>query len=239
MIQGLSHMTFVVRDLDRMEEILTTVVGARKVYDSGAGSHSLSRERFFVAGGAPVTATLRRRCGSPSWRAKGCQRAATITSPSRLPTPNSTRRSHGWSALGLDVREGRSRIPGEGRSIYFHDDDNHLFELHTGTLATRLARYAAEAAITRRAVTPRCADDCQLRLTPASKVHHAGRKSTAAPICGLRGSQCLRAGTWHSACREKPGGCRRDCCGSCRCERPACRSCRHGAPSTRRSHPGS
>ncbi|HEU4518659.1 MAG TPA: FosX/FosE/FosI family fosfomycin resistance thiol transferase, partial [Microvirga sp.] len=31
MVQGLSHMTFVVRDLDRMEEILTRVLDARKV----------------------------------------------------------------------------------------------------------------------------------------------------------------------------------------------------------------
>ena len=45
-------------------------------------------------------------------------------------------------SLGLDVREGRSRVEGEGRSIYFHDDDNHLFELHTGTLEERLRRYA-------------------------------------------------------------------------------------------------
>ena len=47
-------------------------------------------------------------------------------------------------ALGLDVREGRPRVEGEGRSIYFHDDDNHLFELHTGTLEERLKRYAFE-----------------------------------------------------------------------------------------------
>src|SRR5215469_9759375 len=45
-------------------------------------------------------------------------------------------------ALGLNVREDRSRVHGEGRSIYFHDDDNHLFELHTGTLTQRLTRYA-------------------------------------------------------------------------------------------------
>ena len=45
-------------------------------------------------------------------------------------------------ALGLDIREGRPRVAGEGRSIYFHDHDNHLFELHTGTLSERLARYA-------------------------------------------------------------------------------------------------
>jgi hypothetical protein len=44
--------------------------------------------------------------------------------------------------LGLETREARPRIEGEGHSIYFYDYDNHLFELHTGTLEERLARYA-------------------------------------------------------------------------------------------------
>jgi fosfomycin resistance protein FosX len=44
-------------------------------------------------------------------------------------------------ALGLQLSEDRSRVEGEGRSIYFYDDDNHLFELHTGTREQRLARY--------------------------------------------------------------------------------------------------
>jgi hypothetical protein len=35
MAKGLSHMTFIVSDLDRMEVLLTTVLNARKVYDSG------------------------------------------------------------------------------------------------------------------------------------------------------------------------------------------------------------
>lgn len=39
----------------------------------------------------------------------------------------------------LDV--GRSRIEGEGASLYFYDEDMHLFELHTGTLEERLAAY--------------------------------------------------------------------------------------------------
>ena len=38
------------------------------------------------------------------------------------------------SSLGQDLREGRPRVAGEGRSIYFYDHDNHSFELHTGTL---------------------------------------------------------------------------------------------------------
>ena len=45
-------------------------------------------------------------------------------------------------ALGAEVRPPRPRVEGEGQSLYFYDFDNHLFELHTGTLAQRLARYA-------------------------------------------------------------------------------------------------
>nr|WP_277871356.1 hypothetical protein [Chroococcidiopsis cubana] len=41
----------------------------------------------------------------------------------------------------MEIRESRSRVEGEGSSLYFYDYDNHLFELHTGTLAQRLARY--------------------------------------------------------------------------------------------------
>ena len=45
-------------------------------------------------------------------------------------------------ALGLDLLPPRPRVEGEGRSLYFYGPDNHLFELHTGTLEERLARYA-------------------------------------------------------------------------------------------------
>jgi fosfomycin resistance protein FosX len=44
-------------------------------------------------------------------------------------------------SLDLDVKKGRSRVEGEGRSLYFYDYDNHLFELHTGTLNQRLQSY--------------------------------------------------------------------------------------------------
>lgn len=45
---------------------------------------------------------------------------------------------HRIKKLGLDIRKERSRIEGEGESIYFYDFDNHLFEIHTGTLRSRL-----------------------------------------------------------------------------------------------------
>jgi catechol 2,3-dioxygenase-like lactoylglutathione lyase family enzyme len=43
--------------------------------------------------------------------------------------------------VGVEIIEGRARHAGEGRSVYFYDFDNHLFELHTGTLSERLAAY--------------------------------------------------------------------------------------------------
>lgn len=135
MVQGLSHITFIVRDLDRMETILSTVLDARKVYDSGDDTFSLSRERFFLAGGdnAVWIATME---GEPL--------------PSRtynhvafkIDDADYDARLARVASLGLEMREGRSRVPGEGRSIYFYDDDNHMFELHTGTLEERLKRYA-------------------------------------------------------------------------------------------------
>jgi fosfomycin resistance protein FosX len=132
MIEGLSHMTFITRDLDRMEAILTGVLGARKIYDSGDATFSLSRERFFDAAGLwiaimegdPLPTQTYNHVAFKIAEADYDACLARIT------------------ALGLTLRESRPRVAGEGRSIYFHDDDNHLFELHTGTLAERLARYA-------------------------------------------------------------------------------------------------
>ena len=54
MIEGLSHITFIVRDLDKMETLLTTIFDAEKIYDSGEATFSISRERFFSIGGVWV-----------------------------------------------------------------------------------------------------------------------------------------------------------------------------------------
>ena len=132
MTEGLSHITFIVRDLDRMEEVLTKVLDAKKVYDSGADTFSLSRERFFDIGGVWV-ATME---GEPLPE-RSYNHVAFRMGPDAYEDRLARIR-----ALGLDVRESRARVDGEGRSIYFYDNDNHLFELHSGTLEERLARYA-------------------------------------------------------------------------------------------------
>lgn len=132
MTQGLSHITFICRDLDRMEQILTRVLLARKIYDCGGEGFSLSPERFFDIGGVWVAVMQ----GDPL-PARSYNHVAF-----KIADADYDARLGAIRALGLDLRESRPRVEGEGRSIYFHDADNHLFELHTGTLSERLGRYA-------------------------------------------------------------------------------------------------
>ncbi len=132
MIEGLSHMTFVVRDLDRMTTLLETVLGAREVYASGEATFSLSREKFFLVGDLWIAVME----GEPL-PARSYNHVAFKVAERDLPLYEARIRG-----LGLELRPPRPRVEGEGASLYFYDHDNHLFELHTGTLAERLARYA-------------------------------------------------------------------------------------------------
>jgi fosfomycin resistance protein FosX len=131
-IQGLSHITLITRDLDRMEEILMGILDARKVYDSGDKTFSVSPERFFLIGTIWIAimegdAGLTRSYNHIAFKIAEADHDLYV---------------HRIEKLGLEVRPPRPRIQGEGRSIYFHDHDNHLFELHTGTLEERLAKYS-------------------------------------------------------------------------------------------------
>jgi catechol 2,3-dioxygenase-like lactoylglutathione lyase family enzyme len=131
-IEGLSHVTFVVRDLERMTRILTSIFGAREVYASGEETFSVAREKFFQVGDLWIAVMEGEPLPSRTYDhvAFKIEEAAFEAYEAKV------------KALGLEIRQPRQRVPGEGRSLYFYDDDNHLFELHAGTLAERLDRYA-------------------------------------------------------------------------------------------------
>jgi fosfomycin resistance protein FosX len=131
MIDGLSHLTFIVRDLDRMSRIIIDVFGGEEVYSSGERTFSLSPERFFVAGGLWIAITE----GEPL-TSRTYNHVAFKIEPERL---DACKRA--IESLGLEMRETRPRVAGEGQSIHFYDDDNHLFELHAGKLDARVAAY--------------------------------------------------------------------------------------------------
>ncbi len=134
-IEGLSHITFVVSDLDRMTKFLTDIFGAREIYVSGDTSFSISREKFFLIGDIWVAIME-----GESLTEKTYNHIAF-----KIPDEEFDSYAERVRALGLEVREGRSRVDAEGRSLYFYDDDNHLFELHTGKLDERLEHYLREA----------------------------------------------------------------------------------------------
>ena len=134
MIEGLSHITLIVRDPDDMAVILKTVFDAEEIYDSGETQYSLSREKFFLIGGVWVAVMQGDALADRSYNHIAF----------KIPDEDFDLRLDRIRSLGLDMRPPRPRIEGEGRSIYFHDRDNHLFELHTGTLDKRLAEYARQ-----------------------------------------------------------------------------------------------
>jgi fosfomycin resistance protein FosX len=131
MIEGLSHITFIVKDLERMKLLLVEGLGGKEVYDSGDRAFSISREKFFEVGGIWIAVME----GDPLSE-KTYNHVAFKVPDSDLP-----RYRAAIGKLGLTIREPRPRIEGEGHSLYFYDFDNHLFELHTATLAERLKTY--------------------------------------------------------------------------------------------------
>ena len=131
MIEGLSHITLIVRDLERMSQLLKAIFDAEEVYASGDDTHSIAQERFFLIGGIWL-ATME---GAPLSEQSYNHVAFKISEDDFDMYADRVR------AAGVEMRIGRPRIEGEARSLYFHDHDNHLFELHTGTLDERLAAY--------------------------------------------------------------------------------------------------
>ncbi len=131
-IQGISHITFIVRDLEQMTRFLCDGLGATEVYDSSAKNYSLSREKFFMLGGIWIAAME----GEPPTE-RTYRHLAFKVADDELPAFEARLRT-----IGVDVKEPRPRVEGEGNSLYFYDFDNHLFELHSGTLEERLERYA-------------------------------------------------------------------------------------------------
>ena len=129
-IEGLSHITLITRHLARMTAIVEGALGGREIYSSGEDTFSLSREKFFAVG---------------LWIAVMEGESLPTRTYNHIAFKIPAAAIEGYrqriEALGLEIRESRPRVAGEGHSLYFYDDDNHLFELHTGTLEERLDRY--------------------------------------------------------------------------------------------------
>jgi len=135
MIEGLSHITFVVSDLERMATFLSHIFDAEQIYSSGDETFSISHEKHFRVDDIWIAIME----GKPLPE-KTYNHVAFKVSDAEFDVYTDRVRS-----LGVEIHEGRSRVEGESKSLYFYDYDNHLFEIHSGTLEERLERYARGA----------------------------------------------------------------------------------------------
>jgi len=134
MISGLSHITLIVKDLERTTLLLNSVFEAQEIYTSGDETFSLSKEKYFLIGNVWLCIME----GEPLSERTYNHIAFKINESKFDDFMNRI------LEMGVDIKPERPRVSGEGRSIYFYDFDNHLFELHTGTLDERLNRYLTD-----------------------------------------------------------------------------------------------
>ena len=131
MIEGLSHITFIVKDLERATNFFTNIFEAKEIYQSGDKIFSKSKEKYFLINGLWFAIME----GEPLSKKTYNHVALKISEVEFEKYEERVRSS------GFEILDDRNRIKGEGKSLYFYDYDNHLFELHTGTLAKRLESY--------------------------------------------------------------------------------------------------
>ncbi|ACK39213.1 FosX/FosE/FosI family fosfomycin resistance thiol transferase [Listeria monocytogenes] len=131
MISGLSHITLIVKDLNKTTTFLKEIFNAEEIYSSGDKIFSLSKEKFFLIAGLWICIM----------EGESLQERTYNHIAFQIQSEEVDEYIERIKALGVEMKPERPRVEGEGHSIYFYDFDNHLFELHAGTLEERLKRY--------------------------------------------------------------------------------------------------
>ena len=130
MIYGISHITFIVKDLGKATKFFKGIFEAKEIYSSEDKTFSISKEKLFLINDLWIAVMEGEKIE------KSYNHIAF-----KIDESDYEMYLKRIENLGLEIKVGRERVIGEGNSIYFYDYDNHLFELHTGTLETRLHHY--------------------------------------------------------------------------------------------------
>ena len=124
MITGISHITFIVKDLDRTATFFKKIFNAKEVYSTPEIKYFLVNDLWIALNkGEPLPT---RTYNHLAFKIHDSDLDEYIN---RI------------KDTGAEIQQGRTRRDGEAQSIYFYDYDNHLFELHTGSLPERLSQY--------------------------------------------------------------------------------------------------
>jgi len=124
MIIGISHITLIVADLNLSSLFFENIFGAKVVYSSPTAKYILINDLWVALN-------------------KGESLSEQTYNHIAFKINDNDIDSYikRVQDFGIELIQGRARSEGEGRSIYFYDYDNHLFELHSGTLSERLDSY--------------------------------------------------------------------------------------------------
>ncbi len=132
-MQKISHITLICQDIVKSSQLFCDLLGAEEVYSSDEHNFSISKEKFLLIGDLWIALMQ----GKPIERSYN--HIAFHIAEDELACYEAKIQKYELSLL-----PGRPRDPREGQSIYFYDYDNHLFELHTGDLDSRLKFYQEE-----------------------------------------------------------------------------------------------
>lgn len=138
MSSAISHITFIVKDIEKTAKLFEFIFGAKILYSSGPRTFSISPEIFLSVNGLWIALMQ----GEPPAE-RSYNHVAFKVAPAEF--AEVARRIR---ASGAEIKDGRSRIAGEADSLYFYDYDNHLFEIHSGTVDERLESYERTAPAT-------------------------------------------------------------------------------------------
>ena len=124
LITAINHITFIVKDLKKTALFLKKIFEAEEVYSSSSVKYFLVNDLWIALNkGEPLPERTYNHIAFTIHDSDYAEYIKRIKD------------------VGAEILQGRTRRDGEGRSIYFYDFDNHLFELHTGSLSERLTRH--------------------------------------------------------------------------------------------------
>lgn len=129
-MKGISHITLICKDINKSAELFCDLFDAEEVYSSDEHNFSIWNEKFLLIDDLWI-ALMQGDLIERSYN-----HIAFYVDESKLQDYESK-----IGKYRLEILQGRPRDEREGKSVYFYDYDNHLFELHTGTLEDRLKFY--------------------------------------------------------------------------------------------------
>ena len=131
MVEALSHITFIVRDLQQMSHFLTTLFDAKEIHSSEKRGTPISKEKFFLINDIWIAIIEGETLVEKTYNHVAF----------RVAEADFEKYVQRVRSAGVEILEDRKRTDNEGKSLYFYDYDNHLFEIHTGTLEQRLESF--------------------------------------------------------------------------------------------------